>query len=101
MAVEECPRWNFKTLRKPSNSKNKKVKRIAGHPLFSWGGGSTPPPRVNPTEYIIKTNIVLTNNFNQICFYQLKMILTNTSFFRPNFYHQIFNSVGFDKLKLI
>ena len=33
MAVEKCQRWNFSTLRKPSNSKNKKVKRIAGHPV--------------------------------------------------------------------
>ena len=37
--------------------------------LFS-GGISTPPlPRVNPTEYIFKTNIVLTNNFNQYFFF--------------------------------
>ena len=32
-AVEKCPRWNFKTQRKPSNSKNKSVKSITGHPV--------------------------------------------------------------------
>ncbi len=32
-AVEKCPRWNFQTLRKPRNSKNKSGNRFAGHPV--------------------------------------------------------------------
>ena len=34
-AVENCPRWNFQTPRKPRNSVNKSGNSFGGHPVVS------------------------------------------------------------------